>query len=186
MSDKTLESKFLGKLLYNQDQIVNRAKELAKQIDEDYEGEEVILLGTLKGSVLWLVDILKYTTVDTKVEFISASSYGSSTTSSGVVKITYEPTLNLYNKHIIIVEDIVDTGNTLKYLVNKLSERGPKSIKICTMLNKQSRRVEDIKPDYIGFEVDDLFVIGYGLDYDQRFRGLPYISYLEESDIEFL
>ncbi len=186
MSDKTLESKFLGKLLYNQDQIVNRAKELAKQIDEDYEGEEVILLGTLKGSVLWLVDILKYTTVDTKVEFISASSYGSSTTSSGVVKITYEPTLNLYNKHIIIVEDIVDTGNTLKYLVNKLNERGPKSIRICTMLNKQSRRVADVKPDYIGFEVDDLFVIGYGLDYDQRFRGLPYISYLEESDIEYL
>lgn len=186
MADKELESKFLGKLLYDQDQIIERAKEIGRQIDEDYEGEEVIFLGTLKGSVPWLVDIMKYSTVDSKLEFISASSYGSSTSSSGVVKITYEPSLNLYNKHIIIVEDIVDTGNTLKYLVNKLNERGPKSIKICTMLNKQSRRTAAVKPDYVGFEVDDLFVIGYGLDYDQRFRGLPYISYLEESDIEYL
>lgn len=186
MSDKQLESKFLGKLLFNQDQITKRAKEIGKQIDKDYEGEEVIFLGTLKGSVPWLVDIMKYSTVDSKLEFISASSYGSSTSSSGVVKITYEPTLNLYNKHILIIEDIVDTGNTLKYLVGKLNERGPKSVKICTMLNKQSRRTTEVQPDYIGFEVDDLFVIGYGLDYDQRFRGLPYISYLEESDIEYL
>jgi hypoxanthine phosphoribosyltransferase len=181
-----LEQKVLGKILYDQETITRRAKEIAKQIDEDYEGESVILLCTLKGSILWTVDILKYTTVDTTLEFITASSYGASMTSSGVVKITYEPKVNMYNKHVLIIEDIIDTGNTLKYVTEKLRERGPKSVKICTMLNKQSRRVADIQADYTGFEVDDLFVIGYGLDFDQRFRGLPYISYLDESDIEYL
>ena len=129
---------------------------------------------------------MKYTTVDSKVDFITASSYGSSTTSSGVVKITYEPRINMYNKHVIVVEDIIDTGNTLKYLTAKLEERGPKSVKICTMLNKESRRVADLHADYVGFEVEDLFVIGYGLDYDQKYRGLPYVSYLDESDVDAL
>ena len=182
MADK----KQIGKVLFSQEEITKRAKEIGKQIDKDYEGEEVIFLGTLKGSVPWLVDIMKYTTVDSKVDFITASSYGSSTTSSGVVKITYEPRINMYNKHIIVVEDIIDTGNTLKYLTAKIEERGPKSVKICTMLNEESRRVADLHADYVGFEVDDLFVIGYGLDYDQKYRGLPYISYLDETDVETL
>lgn len=174
----------VGTVLHTQSEITKRAKEICAQIDKDYEGEEVILLGTLKGSVMWLVDIMKYTSIDTKIDFITASSYGSSTTSSGVVKISYEPQTNMYNKNILIIEDIVDTGNTLKYLIAKLGERGPKSIKVCTMLDKKARRTTDIKPDYIGFDVDDLFIIGYGLDYDQRFRDLPYIGYLEEDDVE--
>lgn len=176
----------IGKVLFTQEDITKRAKEIGKQIDKDYEGEEVIFLGTLKGSVPWLVDIMKHTTVDSRIDFITASSYGSSTTSSGVVKITYEPRTNMYNKHVLIIEDIIDTGTTLKYLTQKLEERGPKSVKICTMLNKESRRVNDLHADYVGFEVEDLFVIGYGLDYDQRYRGLPYISYLDESDVENL
>lgn len=176
----------VGKILYTQSAITKRAKEICAQIDKDYEGEEVILLGSLKGSLMWLVDIMKYTTIDTKIDFITASSYGSSTTSSGVVKISYEPQTNMYNKNILIVEDIVDTGNTLKYLISKLNERGPKSIKVCTMLDKKARRTTDIKPDYIGFDVEDFFIIGYGLDYDQRFRDLPYIAYLEEDDVESL
>lgn len=176
----------VGTVLFTQAEITKRAKEVAAQIDKDYAGEEVVLLGTLKGSIMWLVDIMKYTTIETPIDFITASSYGSSTMSSGVVKITYDPTTNLYNKHVIIVEDIVDTGNTLYYLINKLKERGPKSVKICTLLNKQARRTADIVPDYIGFEVDDLFIIGYGLDYDQKFRGLPYVGYLSEGDIESL
>ncbi len=180
------EKNILGKILFTQEDITRRAKEIAAQIDRDYEGEEVILLGTLKGSILWLADILKYTNVDTKIDFITASSYGSSTSSSGVVKITYEPRINMYNKHVLVIEDIIDTGNTLKYLTAKLAERGPKSVKICTLLNKESRRVADLHADYVGFEVDDLFVIGYGLDYDQRYRGLPYISYLDESDVDAL
>jgi len=178
--------KKIGTVLYTQADITKRAKEICEQIDKDYEGEEVILLGTLKGSIMWLTDIMKYTTIETPIDFITASSYGSSTTSSGVVKITYEPEMNLYNKNILIIEDIVDTGNTLKYLTAKLEERGPKSIKVCTMLNKQARRTTDFKADYVGFEVEDLFIIGYGLDYDQRFRGLPYISYLDENDVESL
>lgn len=176
----------IGKVLFTQEDITKRAKEIGKQIDKDYEGEEVIFLGTLKGSVPWLVDIMKHTTVDSRIDFITASSYGSSTTSSGVVKITYEPRTNMYNKHVLIIEDIIDTGTTLKYLTQKLEERGPKSVKICTMLNKESRRVNDLHADYVGFEVEDLFVIGYGLDYDQRYRGLPYISYLDETDVENL
>ena len=176
----------LGTVLFTQEDITRRAKEIGAQIDKDYEGEEVIFLGTLKGSVPWLVDIMKNTTVDSRVDFITASSYGASKTSSGVVKVTYEPKINMYNKHILIIEDIIDTGNTIKYLVGKLEERGPKSVKICTMLNKESRRVADVHADYVGFEVEDLFVIGYGLDFDQRYRGLPFISYLDESDIDLL
>ena len=176
----------IGKVLFTQEQIEQRAKEIAAQIDKDYEGEDLILLGTLKGSVPWLVDIMKYTKKDFKLDFISASSYGSSTSSSGVVKIKFDPDINMYNSHILVVEDIVDSGNTLKYLMNKLEERGPKSVKVCTMLNKESRRTADFHADYVGFDVEDLFVVGYGLDYDQRLRGLPYISYLEEDDVEAL
>ena len=176
----------IGKVLYSQADITKRAKEIAAQINKDYEGEDLILLCTLKGSVLWFADILKNITVDTKIDFVSASSYGASKTSSGVVKIKFDPEINMYNSHVLVVEDIVDTGNTLKYLLAKLEERGPKSVKVCTMLNKESRRTTDLHADYVGFEIDDLFVIGYGLDFDQRFRELPYISYLEEDDVEAL
>ncbi|MCQ2567545.1 MAG: hypoxanthine phosphoribosyltransferase [Mogibacterium sp.] len=176
----------LGKVLYTQEDITRRAKEICKQIDKDYEGEEVLLLGTLKGSIMWMVDIMKYLTVDTSIDFITASSYGSSSFSSGVVKITYEPNVNMYNKNVIIIEDIVDTGNTLKYLIEKLEGRGPKSIKVCSMLNKEARRKTDFKADYVGFEIDDLFVVGYGLDFDQKYRDLPYISYLDAEDVEKL
>lgn len=179
-------NKIVGKLLFNQDEILKRAKEVAEQIDRDFKGEEVILLCTLKGSVMWFTDILRYLTTDAKIDFLSASSYGASTTSSGVVKITFDPQINMYNRNVVVVEDIVDTGRTLSYILPKLMERGPKSVKLCTMLNKKARRTDDVEADYIGFEVDDLFVIGYGLDFDQRFRGLPYISYLDENDVESL
>ena len=180
------EEKIVGTLLFTQEQIEQRAKEIAAQIDKDFEGEEVILLGTLKGSVLWFTDLMKYMKTDAKIDFISASSYGANTSSSGVVKISFDPQINMYNKNVIIVEDIVDTGRTLAYIMPKLMERGPKCVKLCTMLNKSARRTDDVEADYIGFEVDDLFVIGYGLDFDQRFRGLTYISYLSEADVEAL
>ena len=180
------EEKIIGKLLYTEEQIQKRAREIAAQIDKDFKGEDVILLCTLKGSILWIGDIMKNLTIKTKLDFISASSYGASTVSSGVVKISFDPQINMYNQNVIVVEDIVDTGRTLSYMMPKLEERGPKSIKLCTMLNKQARRTDDVVPDYVGFEIDDLFVIGYGLDFDQRFRGLPYISYLSEKDVESL
>ena len=175
-----------GKVLFTQEEITKRAKEIAAQIDKDYEGEEVLFLGTLKGSVPWLVDIMKYTTVESKVDFISASSYGSGTSSSGIVKINIDPQINMYQKNVIVIEDIIDSGYTLNYVMGKLRERGPKSLKICSMLNKQSRRIAAVQGDYVGFEVDDLFVIGYGLDYDQKYRGLPYICYLDEDDVDKL
>ena len=180
------KSEIIGKVLFSEKEIEARAKEIAAQIDKDYEGEDLILLCTLKGSVMWFTDIMKYMEHDCKIDFISASSYGSSTSSSGVVKIKFDPNINMYNSHVLVVEDIVDSGTTLKYLMGKLEERGPKSVKVCTMLNKEARRTVDFHADYVGFEVEDLFVIGYGLDYDQRLRGLPYISYLEESDVEKL
>lgn len=186
MSGKKPEKKKLGKVLYTQEEIQKRAKEVAAEIDRDFEGEEVILLCTLKGSIMWFADIMRYLTVDTRIDFISASSYGSSTTSSGVVKIKFDPAINMYNANVIVVEDIVDTGNTLKYVLAKLEERGPKSLKVCTMLNKEPRRTADLHADYVGFEIEDLFVIGYGLDYDQRYRDFPYISYLDEDDVESL
>ena len=182
MAKKNAEN--IGKVLFTQQQIEKRAKELGAQIDKDYAGEDVLLLGTLKGSIMWMADMMKAITLDTPIDFITASSYGSSTMSSGVVKITYEPTSNLYGKNVLIVEDIVDTGNTLQFLIEKLKEHGPKSVKVCTLLNKKARRTTDFEPDYIGFEVDDLFIIGYGLDYDQHYRGLPYVGYLTEEDVE--
>ena len=176
----------IGKILFTQDDILKRAREIAEEIDRDYAGEEVILLCTLKGSLLWIGDVMKNLTINTKLDFISASSYGASKTSSGVVKIKFDPEINMYNSNILVVEDIVDTGNTLKYVLAKLQERGPKSVRVCTMLNKQARRTTDLEADYVGFEIPDLFVIGYGLDFDQKYRNLPYISYLEEDDVESL
>ncbi len=176
----------IGNILFSEEDIRKRAKEIGKQITEDYSGEKVVLLGTLKGSMFWMADVMKNIKLDTRMDFMIASSYGSSTTSSGIVKMALEPTENLYNKNVIIMEDIIDTGRTLSYVVRKLKERAPKSIKICTMLDKPSRRVSAIQGDYVGFEVEDLFVVGYGLDFDQKYRGLPYITFLDEESFEKL
>ncbi len=173
-----------GTILFTDKDIQRRAKELGKKISKDYEGEEVILVGTLKGAVMWMSELMKHITVDTKIDFVSASSYGSGTMSSGIVKLKKDVSMDIFNKNVMIIEDIVDTGTTLKFLKDYLSNRNPKNIKICTMLDKPSRRTNDISADYIGFEVEDLFVIGYGLDYDQKYRNLPYISYLEPDDLK--
>ena len=170
----------VGKILYSEEDILRRAKELGKQITEDYKDEELILVGTLKGAVLWMSDLMKCIDLNTQIDFICASSYGSDTVSSGVVKISKDVEIDIKDKHVLIVEDIVDSGFTLSRLKNYFLDRDVKSLKICTLLDKPSRRVVDVDLDYVGFQVDDLFIIGYGLDYDQRFRNLPYISYLEE------
>ena len=171
----------IGKILYTEDEIRARAAELGRQITRDYRGEELIILGTLKGAVMWMCDLIKNINLDTKIDFISASSYGSGTTSTGIVKVNKDVGFDLYKKNVLIVEDIIDTGFTLNYLKNYLRDRRPKSVKICTMLDKPSRRRVDLTAEYIGFVVDDLFIIGYGLDFDQKYRNLPYISYLEPS-----
>ena len=171
--------KIVGNILYSEEDIRKRAKELAHQISKDFDGEELVLIGTLKGSVMWMCELMKFMEIDTNIDFISASSYGSNTVSSGVVKFRMDTEMNLYNKNVLVIEDIVDTGRTLTYVLEKLQERHPKALKVCTMLDKPSRRTTDFQADYIGFEVDDLFIVGYGLDYDQRYRDLPYISYLQ-------
>ena len=178
-----MAKEIVGNILYTEKDIQKRAKELGKQISRDYERQELIMLGTLKGAVMWMSELMKYVTCDVKIDFVSASSYGSSTTSSGIVKITKDIDMNIYDKNVLIIEDIVDTGTTLKYLKEYLSDRNPRSVRICTMLDKPSRRKNDLVADYIGFEVEDLFIIGYGLDYDQKYRNLPYISYLESTGI---
>ena len=173
------ERETIGKILYTEEQIKARVDELARQIEKDYDGEELILLCTLKGAVLFMADMMKAINLDTMIDFIAASSYGSGTSSSGFVKVTKDVSMDLYNKNVLIIEDIVDSGTTLKFMKEYLQDRNPKSVRIATLLDKPARRTADVTPDYVGFTVDDLFIIGYGLDYDQRYRNLPYISYLE-------
>ena len=175
----TLDREVKGTILLTQEQIWNRAIELGKQITEDFKGEEVILIGTLKGAVMWMADMMKTIDLDAKIDFIAASSYGSSTVSSGKLVIKKDIELDVEGKNVIIVEDIIDTGNTLKNLQTYFREKNAKCVTICTLLDKPSRRTADVTGDYIGFEIEDLFVIGYGLDFDQKYRNLPYISYLD-------
>ena len=172
----------VGSILFTRESIEKRAEEIGKQITEDYEGERVILVGILRGAVLWMSDVMKNVDLDMIIDFMAVSSYGSSKKSSGIVKINKDLDVNIDGQNVIIVEDIVDSGVTLNYLVGYLQSRGAKSIKICSLLNKQCNRKVDLQADYIGFEVDDMFIVGYGLDYDQRYRNLPYISFLEDED----
>ena len=157
--------------------VENRIKELAKQIEKDYAGEEVYCVGLLKGSVVFLSDLVKEINTPVIIDFMSVSSYGSETVSSGDVKILKDTDLDLRGKHVLIVEDIIDTGLTLEYVIKYFKEgKGVKSLKTCTLLSKPERRKVDIDIDYVGFDVPDKFVIGYGLDYDQKYRNLPYIA----------
>lgn len=175
MADNTI-----GTVLITEEQIKARAREIGKQISEEFAGEEVMLIGILKGALPWMADVMKNITLDCTIDFMSCSSYGSSTKTSGVVKINKDLDSDIEDKNVIIVEDIVDSGITLSYLEKYLANRGPKTVKLCTLLDKPSGRRSEIKADYVGFEVEDLFIIGYGLDYDQKYRNLPYISYLNE------
>ena len=173
------DSGTVGTILYTQEDIWEKANELGKQITEDYKDKDLILIGTLRGAVMWMADMMRNIDLDMQIDFISASSYGGGTTSSGNVVIKMDVGLDVSGKDILIIEDIIDSGNTLKYLKDYFKNRNAASVKICTMLDKPSRRVADVYGDYIGFTVDDLFIVGYGLDYDQKYRNLPYITYLE-------
>ena len=157
--------------------VENRIKELAKQIEKDYAGEELYCVGLLKGSVVFLSDLVKEINSPVVIDFMSVSSYGSETVSSGDVKILKDTDLDLRGKHVLIVEDIIDTGLTLEHVIKYFKDsKGVKTLKTCTLLSKPERRKVNIDIDYIGFDVPDKFVIGYGLDYDQKYRNLPYIA----------
>ena len=165
----------VGTTLITQEQIQKRAEEIGQQISEEYQGEEVLFV----GAVLWLSDVIKNVSLDTKIDFMAVSSYGAETKTTGVVRIIKDLDTSIEGKNVIIVEDIVDSGITLNYLKGYLLGRNPKSLKICTLLDKPAGRRAEIHVDYIGFEVEDIFIIGYGLDYDQKYRNLPYISHLK-------
>ena len=170
----------VGEVMITEEQIRARAAEIGKEISEEFAGEEMLVVGILKGAVLWLADVVK--NIDTEnlgIDFMVVSSYGSSTKSSGVVKIVKDLDSDIAGKIVIIVEDIVDSGITLSYLKRYLSGRNAKAVKICTLLDKPEGRKVELEADYIGFTVPDRFIVGYGLDFDQKYRQLPYISFLK-------
>lgn len=171
----------MGGQLLSAETIHDRVAELGKQISADYAGKKITVVGILKGSFVFMSDLIREIDGDVEIDFMEVSSYGNSTTSSGNVRIVKDMDVSPADKNILIVEDIVDTGNTLKYLKDTfLRSKNPESVKIVTLLDKPARRKADIVPDYCGFTVEDLFIIGYGLDYAQQFRQLPYIAYLKE------
>lgn len=172
--------KDLEKVLFSEETIARRIKEVAAKIDEDYDGKCPIMIGILKGCIMFYADLLREMNIKAEMDFMAISSYGNATKSSGEVKMIKDLDRSVEGRHLIIVEDIVDTGYTLNYLKSLLLTRNPASIKVCTLLNKESRRVVPIKPDYTCFEVGDEFVLGYGLDYAQLYRNLPMIGVLKK------
>jgi len=160
-------------------EVDKRIEDMGRQISQDYAGKEVHLICILKGSVFFMCELAKRITVPVSMDFMSVSSYGDGTVSSGIVKIAKDLDEALENKEVIIVEDIIDSGRTLYYLMDVLEKRKPASLKLCTLLDKPDRRVKDVKVDYVGFEIPDEFVVGYGLDYAQKYRNLPYIGVVE-------
>jgi len=166
-------------VLLSEEEVDKRIQEIGEQISRDYAGEQVHLVCVLRGGVFFLCELAKRITVPVSLDFMSVSSYGSDTKSSGVVKIVKDLDDSLTGKNVIVVEDIVDSGRTLSYLLEMLKDRGPKSMKLCTLLDKPDRRVVDVKVDYTGFQIPDEFVVGYGLDYAQKYRNLPYIGVVE-------
>ena len=166
-------------VLLSEEEVDKRIQEIGEQISKDYAGEQVHLVCVLRGGVFFLCELAKRITVPVSLDFMSVSSYGSDTKSSGVVKIVKDLDDSLADKNVIVVEDIVDSGRTLSYLLEMLNDRGPKSMKLCTLLDKPDRRVVDVKVDYTGFQIPDEFVVGYGLDYAQKYRNLPYIGVVE-------
>ena len=165
-------------IILNEMQIQNKVRELGARITRDYKGKDLVIVGILKGSVVFLSDLIRSIDLPMNIDFISVSSYGCEMESSGVVKLLHDLTKPVRERDILLVEDIVDTGLTIKYLVENLSARGPRTIKICSFLDKKEARSCDVnlKIDYIGFKVPKKFLVGYGLDYDEKYRNLPFIA----------
>ena len=169
------------KVLLTEQEVDRRIQEIGEQISKDYEGKQVHLVCVLKGGSFFMCELAKRITVPVSLDFMSISSYGSDTKSSGVVKIVKDLDESIKDKDVIVVEDIVDSGRTLSYLLEMLRDRGPRSLSLCTLLDKPERRVaKEVKVDYTGFVIPDKFVVGFGLDWDQKLRNLPYIGVVEE------
>lgn len=167
------------RVLLGEEEVNKRINEVAEQINKDYAGKDIHLICILKGGVFFTCELAKRLTIPVSMDFMSVSSYGAGTVSSGVVKIIKDLDEPLEGKDVLIVEDIIDSGRTLSYLVENLKSRGAKTVRLCTLMSKPSRRVVDVPVDYIGYEIPDEFVVGYGLDYAQRYRNLPYVGVVE-------
>lgn len=169
----------IAKTLISEKEIQEKIKHLSRKIEEDFKGEEVVVVGVLKGAVVFVSDLIRNLELPITLDFMAVSSYGMSTESSGVVKILKDLDTDIEGKNVLIVEDIIDTGLTLKYLCENLRTRMPKSLRLCTLLDKPERRKCDINVDYIGFQIPDEFVVGYGIDCKEQFRNLPYVGVVE-------
>ena len=168
------------KVLISQEDLENRIKEMAEQISKEYEGEELHLICILRGSVFFTCELAKYLTIPVIIDFMTASSYRDQMESCGSVDIMRELTDSIEGKNVLIIEDIIDSGKTLSCILSILKEKNPKSLKLCTLLDKPDRRVVSVHVDYVGMQIPDLFVVGYGLDFAQKYRNLPYIGVIEQ------
>ena len=167
-------------VMLSQGEIENKVTELAKQIEKDYEGQDLVLVGILKGASVFVADLMRKINLNVNIDFMSVSSYGSGTVSSGTVKILKDLDVDIKDKNVLIVEDIIDSGITLRNLYDTLMTREPRSLKLCTLLNKPARKKVDVNVDYVGFVIEDKFIVGYGIDYDEKYRNLPYIAIVED------
>nr|WP_293699194.1 hypoxanthine phosphoribosyltransferase [uncultured Peptostreptococcus sp.] len=167
-------------VMLSQEEIENKVTELAKQIEKDYEGQDLLLVGILKGASVFVADLMRKINLNVNIDFMSVSSYGSGTVSSGTVKILKDLDVDIKDKNVLIVEDIIDSGITLRNLYDTLMTREPRSLKLCTLLNKPARKKVDVNVDYVGFVIEDKFIVGYGIDYDEKYRNLPYIAIIED------
>jgi hypoxanthine phosphoribosyltransferase len=170
----------VGEILVQRDELEHRVRELADEVSRDYADRELLLVGVLKGAVFFLSDLMRHLEIDCELDFMAVSSYGSATDSSGVVRILKDLDISIEGRHVLIVEDIVDSGLTLSYLLRTLRARNPASLEVCALLTKPERRKVDLPIRYVGFEIPNRFAIGYGLDHAERFRNLPFVAVLEE------
>lgn len=166
-------------VLYSEEALASRVSELAKAIESDYQGKELLVIGVLKGANIFMGDLIRKINLPLQMDFIAASSYGSSTESSGVVKIVKDLDYSIEGKHVLIIEDIIDTGLTLRYLEENFRSRKPASLEICTLLDKPERRKAEIEVKYVGYQIPDEFIVGYGIDYAEKYRNLPYVATLK-------
>jgi hypoxanthine phosphoribosyltransferase len=169
----------VSKVLIEDDAVAARVAELGAEVSEDYAGKDLLLVGVLKGAVFFMADLMRQLTIPCEVDFMAISSYGASTDSSGVVRILKDLDINIEGRDVLVVEDIIDSGLTLSYLIRNLESRNPASLEVCALLTKPARREIDVRVRYTGFEIPNEFVIGYGLDFGERYRNLPYVAVLD-------
>ena len=170
----------IGEVLVPEDELAARVRELAAQVSEDYRGRDLVLVGVLKGAVFFLADFMRALDIECEVDFMAVASYGSATKSSGVVRILKDLDTVIEGRDVLIVEDIVDSGLTLQYLLRNLHHRAPRSLEVCALLIKPERQKVELNTRYVGFEIPDRFVVGYGLDHAERYRSLPFVAVLDE------